>query len=197
MTHFAGFHIGLCIGNGWIAGRSAAEDTRGRDVPVLDTVELARHREAALRPLDSSAGAASDRLLKDLQALMFRYDVTVLKDAHRLDGALVRLDELRQRARQLRAPDPHELVRLKELEAMLQAAELILRASRLRTESRLSHMREDFPARDDEHWLKWIDLSQHDGRLTWTQTRIPTPLVPAPRRAPVGSAGMAMKGEEA
>lgn len=25
-NHFAGFHIGLCIGNGWIAGRSAIED---------------------------------------------------------------------------------------------------------------------------------------------------------------------------
>src|SRR5437763_15617058 len=25
-NHFAGFHIGLCVGNGWIAGRSAIED---------------------------------------------------------------------------------------------------------------------------------------------------------------------------
>ena len=23
---FAGFHIGLCVGNGWVSGRSAAED---------------------------------------------------------------------------------------------------------------------------------------------------------------------------
>ena len=25
-NHFAGFHIGLCVGNGWIAGRTAIED---------------------------------------------------------------------------------------------------------------------------------------------------------------------------
>ena len=25
-NHFAGFHIGLCVGNGWIAGKSAIED---------------------------------------------------------------------------------------------------------------------------------------------------------------------------
>ena len=32
-NHFAGFHIGLCVGNGWIAGRSAVEDL-DRNSPV-------------------------------------------------------------------------------------------------------------------------------------------------------------------
>ena len=35
-NHFAGFHIGLCVGNGWIAGRSAIEDLDTLSPPRLD-----------------------------------------------------------------------------------------------------------------------------------------------------------------
>ena len=47
--------------------------------------------------------------------------------------------------------DTHELIRLKETESMLLAAEIILQTSLLRTESRLSHFREDFDVRDDKN----------------------------------------------
>ena len=46
--------------------------------------------------------------------------------------------------KELAAPHTHELVRLKETEAMLLAARFILGASLFRTESRLSHFREDY-----------------------------------------------------
>src|ERR1700712_1004731 len=41
-NHFAGFHIGLCVGNGWIAGRSAVEDLeRFTDPKInLDVVQM-------------------------------------------------------------------------------------------------------------------------------------------------------------
>ena len=39
---------------------------------------------------------------------------------------------------------------------MVLNAEMKLRASLLRTESRGSHYREDFPDRDDELWRAWI-----------------------------------------
>ena len=35
-NHFAGFHIGLCVGNGWIAGKSAIEDLDRLPTPTLD-----------------------------------------------------------------------------------------------------------------------------------------------------------------
>jgi 3-hydroxyanthranilate 3,4-dioxygenase len=44
---------------------------------------------------------------------------------------------------------PGDLVRLRETEAMINTAEIIFAASRVRQESRLSHIREDYPERDD------------------------------------------------
>jgi succinate dehydrogenase/fumarate reductase flavoprotein subunit len=70
----------------------------------------------------------------------------------------------------------HELVRLKETEAMLLAAKFILGASLYRTESRLSHFREDFDARDDGNWLVWVDIADRNGAPVFATTPIPTPL---------------------
>ena len=86
----------------------------------------------------------------------------------------------------LRAADTHELVRLKETEAMLLAAELMLRASLERTESRMSHFREDYDFRDDENWLAWIDITEENGAPVLKKTPIPTPIHPLPATKVVG-----------
>ncbi|MDE3078248.1 MAG: hypothetical protein KGJ86_22720 [Chloroflexota bacterium] len=176
-THFAGFHIGLCIGNGWIAGRSAAEDAAAVAPSDIDEQVAAEHGERALARLLTGSTADSDTLLRRVQQLMFRYDVNVLKRADRLDAALGELTELRASADELRAPDAHELVRIHELAAMLQGAEIILQASAVRQESRLSHIREDFPDRDDQDWLRWVLVSDSGGMRFETEP-IATPLVP-------------------
>jgi hypothetical protein len=48
----------------------------------------------------------------------------------------------------------------------------------MRTESRLSHFREDFDRRDDEHWLRWIDVHDDGGTPALSTTPISTPLCP-------------------
>jgi succinate dehydrogenase / fumarate reductase flavoprotein subunit len=48
----------------------------------------------------------------------------------------------------------NELVHYLELEGMLHVAEVIVEGALVRKESRGSHFRVDFPARDDEHWLR-------------------------------------------
>ena len=62
---------------------------------------------------------------------------------------------------------------------MLLAARFILGASLYRTESRLSHFREDFTDRDDAQWLVWVDIEGGGGETpTFKKTPIPTPLCP-------------------
>ena len=56
---------------------------------------------------------------------------------------------------------------------MLIAAEMSLRASLLRTESRSSCFREDHPHRDNGSWLKWIDLREGGGRMALTTEPVP------------------------
>ena len=54
-NHFAGFHIGLCNGNGWIAGRSAIEDLDRLAPPRLD----AGHDPAPARRDDAAVECGS------------------------------------------------------------------------------------------------------------------------------------------
>ena len=57
---------------------------------------------------------------------MFAYDIGVLKQADRIERALRQIEALAQQIKAFAAPHVHELVRLKETEAMLNAAQLIL-----------------------------------------------------------------------
>jgi succinate dehydrogenase/fumarate reductase flavoprotein subunit len=175
-NHFAGFHIGLCVGNGWIAGQSAVEDLDRFSAPRLDPAEVHALHDETVRSLNEAASPESDRILRDLQAVMFAHDVAILKRGDRLQAALCRVEALAAEFRTVQAPHTHELVRLKETEAMLLAARLILAASLHRTESRLSHFREDHEARDDENWLVWVDILPRRDEIALAKTAIPTPL---------------------
>jgi succinate dehydrogenase/fumarate reductase flavoprotein subunit len=125
-------------------------------------------------PLDETSKAESDRILRDLQGVMFAYDIGILKREDRLLSAQEQVLRLSDEFKDISAPHTHELVRLKETEAMLLAARFILGASLYRTESRLSHFREDHDQRDDGNGP------------AFSKTPIPTPYcsVVLPRRRP-------------
>jgi succinate dehydrogenase/fumarate reductase flavoprotein subunit len=174
-NHFAGFHIGLCVGNGWIAGKSAIEDHDRLPPPSLDDAEVRALYAETQAPLQASAAAESDRILRDLQAVMFAYDTGILKREDRLEAALDRVSSLAEDFKNIAAPHTHELVRLKETEAMLLAAHFILGASLYRTESRLSHFREDYDVRDDKNWLVWVDLTDGGNGPSFSRKPVPPP----------------------
>jgi succinate dehydrogenase/fumarate reductase flavoprotein subunit len=185
-NHFAGFHIGLCVGNGWVAGKSSIEDLDRLPAPKLDAAEVRALQAETTAPLRESAAAESDRILRDLQAVMFSYDVGILKRGDRLQQAFDRVSRLDEEFKNIAAPHTHDLVRLKETEAMLLAARFILGASLFRTESRLSHFRDDFETRDDAEWLVWVDVAEGGNGPAFTKTPVPTPYcsVTLPRRKP-------------
>src|SRR4029077_1859078 len=185
-NHFAGFHIGLCVGNGWVAGRSAVEDLDRFGPRKLDARQVQTLHDEAVHPLDAAASDESDRILRDLQAVMFAYDVGILKRADRLAEAYDKVEQLAADCGNCAAPHTHELVRLKETEAMLLAARFILGASLFRTESRLSHFREDHDQRDDTNWLVWVDVAEGGNGPAFSKTPVPTPYcsVSLPRRKP-------------
>ena len=190
-NHFAGFHIGLCVGNGWIAGRSAIEDLDRLATPRLDSAEVKLLYDETMKPLEAAASTESDAILRDLQAIMFAYNIGIVKSADRLEQAQRQVQKLAEKFDDIAAPHTHELVRLKETEAMLLAARFILSASLFRTESRLSHFREDHDKRDDDNWLVWVDIAERGRAPRFTKTPIPTPLCPA---TPLGRRPMRLSG---
>ena len=166
--------------------------------PKLNLTEVETMHEEAVRPLKPAAKEESDPILRDLQVIMFAYDIGILKRADRLQEACRKVAHLAEEIRAFDAPHVHELVRLMETEAMLVAAQFILGASLYRTESRLSHFREDFSDRDDANWLVWVDIEADKSATAprFAKTPIPMPLFPVTaipvrpnrlkQRAPIG-----------
>ena len=58
---------------------------------------------------------------------------------------------------------------------MLRVAEMYLRASLARTESRGDHFREDHPETDNRRWLAWVNLARGDAGQMLVETE-PVPL---------------------
>ena len=88
------------------------------------------------------------------------------------------------------AQDTHALRLAHETRNMILNAEMKLRASLFRTESRGTHYREDYPARNDCQWLAWVKLKQGtDGSMTLSKQLVPdawkpNPLTPYEQRYP-------------
>jgi succinate dehydrogenase/fumarate reductase flavoprotein subunit len=87
----------------------------------------------------------------------------VEKDAQQLARAQSVIDEQREcLAEDLRIAEPFDHVLAFEQRNLLDVAEVITRAATMRTESRGSHYRADFPERDDAHWLTNIFVTRDE-----------------------------------
>jgi succinate dehydrogenase/fumarate reductase flavoprotein subunit len=87
--------------------------------------------------------------------------VLYIKKEAMLKAALAYVEELRDHHMpMLRAADLHELRLAHETTNMIISAEMKLRASLMRKESRCSHFRLDYPEMDDANWQAWINIYQ-------------------------------------
>ncbi len=138
------------------AGRSAAAYALEHPAPETDVSPLL---ETTFAPLKRKGGYDPRWVCQLLQNTMLPYYVLHIKKADRLEAALTNVAFYRDHmAPMLRAADPHELRLCHETKNMILNAEMILRASLAREESRGWHYREDFPGQDDENWLAWVIL---------------------------------------
>ncbi len=96
--------------------------------------------------------------------------VAVFRDADGLAKALEIVLRLRDEAAKAPVDDRgsvfnQDVIAAIELGYMLDVAEAIVVAAQERKESRGAQFRTDFPARDDEHWLKHIDVTVNGSDL--------------------------------
>lgn len=173
--------------SGYLGGETAAREACGLgDVPLGQSV-LERAEDLAqesVAPLTRQRGVTADTLILALQQILFPLEVCYIKEAGRLSAALNQFDALKGQASEMRASDLHDLVKANEVRNMITLGELFLRASLFREESRGYHCREEFPATDNEAWLKWVMLAQEgQAPKLWTED-VPTPLArPEAKRA--------------
>lgn len=169
-----GFSTAFCSATGARAGMAAAEYALQTEKVTLDEEELARLKKITHNPLERKGGFSPAWVTQVLQSIVIPYYVLYIKHEKRLKAALTQIEFLRDHiVPKLFARDPHELRLTHETRSMVLNAEMKLRSSLFRTESRGNHYREDYPGRDDPNWLAWVILKEENGRMKLRKEPIP------------------------
>jgi succinate dehydrogenase / fumarate reductase flavoprotein subunit len=154
-------------------GPSAARYAKEASSNVLKGVEIKAMKNEILAPLQRSKGFSPGDAIAMLQEITAPIKYSLRRSKERLDEALARLEELKEKIPTLQAKDYHYLSKCHEIRSMVLCAELTFRAALMREESRGFHFREDYPKRDDKNWLKWIILKQDGGKMKPATLPIP------------------------
>lgn len=144
---------------GAIAGEAAAEYSKTIKISHISTHKMTEIEEEILAPLKRTAGYGPAWVTQVLQGIMIPNFVIYIKKESLLKAALAYIEELRDHhIPMLRAGDMHELRLAHETANMIVNAEMKLKTSLLRKESRCSHYRLDYPDVDDNNWQAWINI---------------------------------------
>jgi succinate dehydrogenase/fumarate reductase flavoprotein subunit len=174
--------IGLALAGsavtGRIAGSSAALYSRNREnkntSEHADHNEIQRLKAQIYKPLERSGGFSPRWVIQLLQNTMVPYYTMIIKHRDRLTAALNMITFYQKHfVPALKAEDAHELRLALETKNMLCNAEMKLRASLFREESRGTHYREDFPCRDEENWNAWIKIRNQNGEMVLEKVPVP------------------------
>ncbi len=155
------------------AGRSAAQRARERGTLSVSSALIAAEKER-LAKLQSRRGSLGPGQFKRwIQECMWR-DLLVVRSDVSLRACLTEVERLRGRLAEINVDGPVQLAGLLEVENLLTVAEIMARAALLRTESRGSHYREDYPHRDDGRWRQSIVTRRANGHTEQIAVRLPT-----------------------
>jgi succinate dehydrogenase/fumarate reductase flavoprotein subunit len=113
-------------------------------------------------------------LLKDLRNLAWKYAGPV-RDKESLKEGLDRLASIEKRVERVYPAMLKDLFNKRDLENMVLLLKAILKGSLLRTESRGSFFRKDFPNQNDQQWMKNTCYRLEKGELEITHRPCTTP----------------------
>ena len=155
------------------AGRAAA--TYAKDVArkKKSEAQIALLKQRLYDPLIRESGFRPRWVIQQLHNIIFPYYYSIVKQADRLQAALTTIMFLKDHlGPMLLADDAHELRLAHETRNMVLNAEMLIRASLYRQESRGRHFREDYPYSDDREWLAWIRIKEADGMMCLSKEKI-------------------------
>jgi len=156
------------------AGWAAADYAQQADKPEIDDKEIAGLKKAIYGPMERKGGFSPRWVTQVVRNTMIPYYIMYVKHEQRMKAALTLVEFMRDHlVPKLTARDAHELRLAVETKNIVFNAEMKLRSSLFRTESRGTHYREDYPRRIDPDWLAWVTLRQEDGEVKLTKRPIP------------------------
>ncbi len=146
------------------SGAHAADAVRSMHMPELSRAKLDEEADAIEAIVAREGGGRRVSEIKaDLGRLMDKY-VAVFRDEAGLQIALDGVRKLQEEAQSVAIDDKgtvfnQDVLGALELEFMLDNAECIVVSAIERKESRGAQFRTDYPSRNDEEWLKHINVS--------------------------------------
>ncbi len=144
---------------GAIVSEAAAEYCKNNSLQNLSSSKISAIKTEILAPLKRDMGYSPAWVTQILQGIMIPNFILYIKKENLMNAALSYVEELRDHhIPMLRAANLHELRLAHETENMVINAEMKLRASLMRKESRCSHYRLDYPNVDYVNWQAWINL---------------------------------------
>jgi len=153
---------------GWFAGHNAADYVAERDFTALNAEQIERERARVYAPLLREHGLPPAQVEYKLRRFVNDY-LQPPKVTKKMQLGLDRFAAIEHDLDQLKANNPHELMRALEVSVIRDCAEMAARASLFRAESRwgLYHHRVDHPQRNDADWFVHCHLHKGaDGRMT-------------------------------
>ena len=150
------------------SGVDAAERAKGREQAHASNAaqDADEARIAEILGREKGSGRRVSEIRKEMGETMDGH-VAVFRDAEGLNEALETIKRLKEEAKSAYVDDKgqifnQDVLAAIELEYMLDCAECTCVGAIHRTESRGAQFRTDFPERNDEEWLKHIDLTRTD-----------------------------------
>jgi len=152
---------------GAVAGQAAAEYAKSARPTTISQNKIDETTKEIFAPLKRDSGYSPAYITHTLQGIMIPNFILYIKKEKLMKAALAYIEELRDHHLPLmRAADLHELRLAHETANMVISAEMKLKASLMRTESRCSHYRLDYPQMDNENWQAWINIYKgEDGTM--------------------------------
>jgi succinate dehydrogenase/fumarate reductase flavoprotein subunit len=169
---------------GYRAGIRAAEFASEAAAHEVDSSEVSRLKEQVYAPLEREQGVDPNDVIYQVQEAVVPLKYNFSRSEGPMQEALAKIEKVKPKLATLRAKDLHYLVKCHEAISMVPCAEMGYKAALMRKESRGAHVREDYPERDDQNWLKWVLIKRNDrGMSLWTE---PVPIdsyrIKLPRR---------------
>jgi succinate dehydrogenase / fumarate reductase flavoprotein subunit len=140
------------------AGRDALQYARGVDFAPMPE-DLLKADQTFIDSIMQGDGSEKIAEIRYRMGEVMAQRVGVYRNGKDLAQAIETIRELQERLSRVKVRDRSksfntQLVALLELRNMLSLAEVIAVCAQERRETRGAHFREDFPKRDDQHWLK-------------------------------------------
>lgn len=156
-----------------LCSEPAVKHVRANSLPPVSEEQVTACMERTYAPLNRKEGIHPKEIMNKVLEIIGPVENSVYMNDYRLEIALRKLEKLKPPLGRMKAGDFHWLLTCHEAEAMVLCAEMQLKASLMRKESRGWFLREDYPRMDNENWLKYIIVRREDDQMVFDTEDVP------------------------